>query len=46
MFFNHQELFKNLYFDTWWHEDNYKDRPENYFQENKSFYKILEELNG
>jgi hypothetical protein len=45
MFYNHNDLFKNLLFDVWWHEDNYKEHPENFFIENKSFYKIIEELN-
>ena len=45
MFYNHNDLFKNLLFDVWWHEDNYKEHPENFFVENKSFYKIIEELN-
>jgi hypothetical protein len=43
---NNKEWFKTLNFDVWWHEDNYKDHPENFFVTNKSFYKILEELNG
>jgi hypothetical protein len=40
------------YFETWWHEDNYhsffgnqtQDVKNNYFENTKSFYKILEEL--
>jgi len=46
MFQNHKDWFNPLYFDVWWHEDNFKNRPESFFIENKSFYKILEELNG
>lgn len=46
MYQNHKELFNTLNFDVWWHEDNYKDSPPEFFTINKSFYKILEELNG
>jgi hypothetical protein len=43
---NHKEWFKTLNFDIWWHEDNHKEGTVEFFQENKSFYKMLEELNG
>jgi hypothetical protein len=43
---NHKEWFKTLDFDIWWHEDNHKEGTVEFFQKNKSFYKILEELNG
>lgn len=46
MYQNHKELFKPLNFDIWWHEDNHKEGTEEFFKTNKSFYKILEELNG
>jgi hypothetical protein len=43
---NHDELFNRKYFDTWWSEDSgMKGLPENYYEINKSFYKIFEELN-
>lgn len=42
---NHKEWFKTLNFDIWWHEDNFKEGTKEFFTENKSFYKILEELN-
>jgi hypothetical protein len=48
MFRNHPELFTNLEFDTWWHEDERisgLDMNE-HLKINKSFYKILEELNN
>lgn len=45
MYYNDKDLFKLLTFDVWWHEDNYKEHPKNFFIENKSFYKILEGLN-
>jgi hypothetical protein len=47
MFRNHPELFHNYYFETWWHEDERMagtDMAE-HVKNNKSFYKILEELN-
>ena len=48
MFRNHPELFHDYYFETWWHEDERMagtDMAE-HVKNNKSFYKILEELNG
>lgn len=46
MYYNHTELFKNKYFETWWCRDNApKETPDSYFEDNISFYKILEELN-
>ena len=45
MYQNHKEWFKTLNFDIWWHEDNFKEGTKEFFQQNKSFYKILEELN-
>lgn len=47
MFRNHPELFLCYEFDTWWHEDERiagTDMAE-HVKNNKSFYKILEELN-
>jgi hypothetical protein len=45
MFRNHPELFKSLNFDTWYHADApIPGLTENHFETNKSFYKILEEL--
>ena len=46
MYQNHNEWFKPLNFDIWWHEDNFKEGTKEFFEQNKSFYKILEELNG
>ena len=46
MYVNHKELFNRKHFDIWWCPDNApKDAPQQLFDENKSFYKILEELN-
>jgi len=45
MYQNHKEWFKTLNFDIWWHEDNFKEGTKEFFEKNKSFYKILEELN-
>lgn len=48
LFRNHNELFTPLEFDIWWHEDERIAGAdiEKLCRENKSFYKILEELNG
>jgi hypothetical protein len=48
MFFNHRDLFVDKTFDTWWCPDHniIGINPETYFIENKSFYRILEELNN
>ena len=46
MYQNHKEWFKTLNFDIWWHEDNFKEGSEEFFQKNKSFYKMLTELNN
>ena len=45
MYQNHKDWFKTLNFDIWWHEDNHKEGSKEFFEQNKSFYKILEELN-
>ena len=45
MYQNHKDWFKTLNFDIWWHEDNFKEGTKEFFEKNKSFYKILEELN-
>jgi len=48
MFRNHPELFYDYYFETWWHEDERivgTDMPE-HVKNNRSFYKILTELNN
>lgn len=52
MYYNHKELFVTKYFETWWHEDNYhsfyghndEEIKTEFFVNNKSFYKVLEEL--
>ena len=46
MYQNHKEWFKTLNFDIWWHHDNFKEGSEEFFQKNKSFYKMLTELNN
>jgi hypothetical protein len=47
MYYNNPDLFVTVKFDTWWCADNGPSGlSENYFNENKSFYKIIEELNG
>jgi hypothetical protein len=46
MYQNHKEWFKSLNFDIWWHPDNFKEGSEEFFQKNKSFYKMLTELNN
>jgi hypothetical protein len=46
MYFNHQEMFIRKHFDIWWCRDNApQGTSEELFQNNKSFYKILEEFN-
>lgn len=46
MYFNHKELFYVEEFDTWWHPDGKTQGiDDSHFLTNKSFYKILEELN-
>ena len=45
MYQNHKDWFKTLDFDILWHEDNFKEGSKEFFEKNKSFYKILEELN-
>jgi hypothetical protein len=46
MYFNHQELFEKKHFDIWWFKGNSPEGvPDELFEQNKSFYKILEEFN-
>lgn len=46
MYYNHKELFERKHFDIWWCRDSSpKGVSEELFQNNKSFYKILEEFN-
>lgn len=47
MFRNHNDLFFNHYFETWWHENERISGLDilEHVKKNKSFYKILEELN-
>jgi len=45
IYFNQKDLFYPFVFDTWWHEESgIPNLPSNYFEINKSFYKILEEI--
>lgn len=48
MFRNHPDIFFNYDFDTWWHEDERVAGTvmSDYLKDRKSFYKVLEELNG
>lgn len=46
MYQNHKEWFKTLNFDIWWHEDNHKEGTKDFFERNKSFYKMFEEMNN
>jgi hypothetical protein len=46
MYYNHQELFERKHFDIWWCSDNCPPGTDpRLFQENKSFFRILEEFN-
>jgi hypothetical protein len=45
MYVNHRELFERKHFDIWWCRDNAPQGvTDKLFEENKSFYKILEEF--
>jgi hypothetical protein len=49
MFRNYEDMFKMYDFDVWWHENERIPGIDNmveYVSTRKSFYKILEELNG
>lgn len=47
MYVNHKELFERKHFDIWWCPDNApQGTDKSLFEQNKSFYRILEELNG
>jgi hypothetical protein len=44
---NHKELFETKEFDIWWCPDSGpRDLEVSYYQDKKSFYRILEEFNG
>ena len=46
MYFNHKELFERKHFDIWWFKGNAPAGvSDEMFEQNKSFYKILEEFN-
>jgi hypothetical protein len=49
IYYNNIEMFKPKLFDLWWHEDNIKNlydgKEQEILSKNKSFYKVLEELN-
>jgi len=46
MWYNHPELFERKHFDIWWCRDNApRGTSEELFQNNKSFFRILEEFN-
>jgi len=47
MYRNHEDMFKTYQFDTWWHEDERVAGLDilEHIKNNKSFYKVLEELN-
>jgi len=48
MYRNHGDLFHRYHFDTWWHENERISGLDiqKHVSENKSFYKILEEINN
>lgn len=50
LYYNNPEYFQSKFFDLWWHEDNIKSlfngKEQEILKDNKSFYKILEELNN
>lgn len=46
MYFNHKELFERKHFDIWWCSDNCPPGTDpKLFEQNKSFFRILEEFN-
>ena len=46
MYFNHKELFERKHFDIWWFKGNAPAGvTDELFENNKSFYKMLEEFN-
>lgn len=46
MYVNHRELFERKHFDIWWSKDNAPQGvSDEMFEKNKSFYKVLEEIN-
>lgn len=45
IYYNHIDQFNLDFFQTWWHEDNNTRSPD-FLDNNKSFYKILENLNN
>lgn len=46
MYYNHKELFERKHFDIWWCRDSApRGASDELFEQNKSFYKILEEFN-
>ena len=46
MYVNHRDLFERKHFDIWWCRDNAPAGvTDELFEQNKSFYKILEEFN-
>jgi len=49
LYYEFPELFNTIYFDLWWHEDqiiNGISNMKEYIGDQKSFYRILEELNN
>ena len=46
MYYNHKELFERKHFDIWWCRDNAPQGvTDELFEQNKSFFRILEEFN-
>jgi hypothetical protein len=46
MYYNHKELFERKHFDIWWCRDNAPaGATDELFEQNKSFFRILEEFN-
>jgi hypothetical protein len=46
MYYNHKELFERKHFDIWWCRDNAPSGvADEMFEQNKSFFRILEEFN-
>lgn len=49
LYYNNTDLFKPIFFDLWWHEDNIKNlfdgKEKEILSKHRSFYRVLEDLN-
>lgn len=49
LYYNNIDIFKPQFFDLWWHEDNianlFEGKEQEILSNNRSFYRVLEDLN-